>query len=177
MPTVLSHPAVPLAIGLGLGTDIIPKHLIVAGILGSVLPDVDVLAFSFGIPYEDQFGHRGFTHSFVFAGFVALIGALLYRMVAMDFMKTFLFLLVSTSSHGILDAFTDGGLGIAFFWPFSVERYFAPFRPMKVSPIDAYAFLSRSGMQVLSSEFLWVWLPCGLLALGLAAYKPLSNRR
>src|SRR5215468_1372822 len=67
MPTIFSHPAVPLALGLGLGKKFIPTRLLLAGVVGSILPDFDVIAFRFGIPYEDQFGHRGFSHSFFFA--------------------------------------------------------------------------------------------------------------
>ena len=39
-----------------------------------------------------------------------------------------LYLFLSTASHGVLDALTDGGLGVAFFSPFDQTRYFFPFR-------------------------------------------------
>jgi inner membrane protein len=39
---------------------------------------------------------------------------------------------VATASHGILDAFTNGGLGVAFFAPFDKTRYFFPVTPMKL---------------------------------------------
>ncbi len=32
-----------------------------------MLPDADVLSFNFGVAYGNVFGHRGFTHSLVFA--------------------------------------------------------------------------------------------------------------
>ena len=41
------------------------------------------------------------------------------------------------ASHGLLDALTDGGLGAALLWPFSDERFFAPWRPLPVAPIGA----------------------------------------
>jgi inner membrane protein len=53
-----------------------------------------------------------------------------------------------TASHGILDAFTNGGLGIALFSPFDNSRYFFPFRPIQVSPIGA-GFFSMRGLRVL----------------------------
>ena len=68
-----------------------------------------------------------------------------------------------TASHGILDAMTDGGRGIAFFAPFDDTRYFLPFRPIKVSPIGI-AFLSTRGLAVLWSELLWVWIPATIIA-------------
>jgi inner membrane protein len=69
-----------------------------------------------------------------------------------------------TMSHAVLDAFTDGGLGVAFFAPFSNERYFFPFTPIRVSPIGA-GFFSPRGMETLRNELLWVWAPCVAIAL------------
>src|SRR2546425_8067967 len=42
----------------------------------SLVADVDVLAFRFGIPYSDPFGHRGATHSLVFAVLAGTVTAL-----------------------------------------------------------------------------------------------------
>ncbi len=74
------------------------------------------------------------------------------------------FILV-TASHGMLDAMTDGGLGIAFFAPFDDTRYFFPWRPVLVSPIGIAPFFSRYGLDVLISECVWIWLPVGIIVL------------
>jgi len=74
-----------------------------------------------------------------------------------------LYFFVVTASHGILDAMTDGGRGIAFFAPFDTTRYFFPWRPVRVSPISIRAFFSARGLQILSSELLFIWLPTTLL--------------
>lgn len=66
------------------------------------------------------------------------------------------------ASHGLLDAFTNGGLGIAFFSPFDPRRYFFPWRPVQVSPIGM-AFFGRWGLRVLRSEVVWIWLPLAAL--------------
>jgi inner membrane protein len=161
MPTILSHPAVPLALSLGLGGDVISKRLLIVGALGSILPDMDVLAFTFGIPYEHELGHRGMTHSFVFAALVALMGACAKRILHTTFVRALFFLFVATGSHGILDAFTDGGLGVAFFWPWSERRFFAPFQPIRVAPIGISDFIPHA-RGVLFSELSWVWIPCAL---------------
>jgi inner membrane protein len=58
----------------------------------------------------------------------------------------------------LLDALTNGGLGVALFAPFSNERFFFPWRPIEVSPIGA-GFFSARGMRVLLSEARWIWLP------------------
>jgi len=175
MPTLFTHPAVPLALGLGLGARIVSRRLLLAGVALSILPDLDVLAFQFAIPYAAGFGHRGFSHSFIFAALVALLGALLLRRYPERFVPSLLFLLVAAASHGVLDALTNGGHGIAFFWPFSLERYFAPVQLIEVSPLSAGRFFSPRGITVLVSEFLWVWLPCIGLYTALAAYRYLVS--
>jgi inner membrane protein len=168
MPTILTHPAVPLALGLGLGRDIIPGRLLLAGMIASDLPDLDVIAFRFGIPYASPFGHRGFSHSIAFAIIVALLGTFAARWFQASPGVVFGYLFLAAASHGILDCFTNGGLGIALFWPFSSERYFAPFQPIEVSPLGVGNFLSRRGLSVIASELLLVWVPCALMATALA---------
>ncbi len=167
MPTVFSHPAVPLVLRAGLGRDIVPLRLLVAGILASALPDLDVVTFRFGVPYWGDLGHRGVSHSLVFAALVALAGASAHRALRSGFARAFLFLFVSTASHGVLDALTNGGVGVAFLWPWSGHRYFAPdaLRVIAVSPIGLAGFLSSRGLAVIGSELRWIWLPA--LAAGL----------
>jgi membrane-bound metal-dependent hydrolase YbcI (DUF457 family) len=75
MPSIISHPAVPLALALGLGPQVVSERLLLAGVAASVVPELDVVAFRLGIPYADDLGHRGFTHSLLFAAFVALAAA------------------------------------------------------------------------------------------------------
>ena len=171
MPTVLTHPAIPLAIGLGLGRDVVPTPLLIAGVAVSVMPDLDVLAFRYGISYASNFGHRGFSHSLLFAAALALFGSGAFRYFQTSFGRVFWFLFLAAASHGFLDAFTNGGLGIAFLWPFTPERYFAPVQVIQVAPIGITKFLSLRGVSVLISEILWVWIPCIIIGIGLHAMK------
>jgi inner membrane protein len=64
-----------------------------------------------------------------------------------------------TASHGVLDAMTDGGLGVAFLSPFDPTRYFFPVHPVMVSPIGFGAFFTGDLGRVLASEVQWIWLP------------------
>ena len=175
MPTILSHPAVPLAIGLGLGRRTVPKTLLLAGVIVSVLPDFDVIGFRLGIPYSSELGHRGFSHSLFVAAIVAFFGALFLRRYKIRFSSAALFLFVSMASHGLLDTFTTGGKGIGLLWPFSSARFFAPYQVIKVSPISNTRFLSGRGFSVLSSELLWVWLPAAALGLLLFSIRKLRR--
>jgi inner membrane protein len=59
----------------------------------------------------------------------------------------------------VLDAMTNGGIGIAFWAPFDGTRYYLPWRPIVVSPLGVSRFLSPWGVAVMVSEVLWVWLP------------------
>lgn len=139
------------------------------GCAASVLPDVDSLGFAAGIPYGHTFGHRGFTHSIFFAAAVALLCVPFAQRLGAAPAATFGFVLASLASHGILDAMTTGGLGVAFFSPFSNGRYFLPWRFIHVSPIGVAPFLSSRGLEVLRSELLWIWTPAAVLALVAAA--------
>jgi inner membrane protein len=185
MPTLLTHPAIPLALGLGLGGKTIPRRLLVAGMVASMLPDLDVLAFRFGFAYASAFGHRGFSHSLLFAASMALLGACAWRWWRVSFGLAGCFLFISMASHGVLDAFTNGGFGVAFFWPLTHQRFFFGAQVIEVSPLSVSRFLSERGAAVLASELLWVWLPCLALAGGFAAIRlrltsyarPQSGRR
>lgn len=171
MPSILTHPAVPLALGLGLGGALVPRRVLLAGVVLSVLPDLDVVAFALGIAYESVLGHRGFTHSPCFAASMAALVTGAMRAPGSRPGRVFAFLFVAGASHGVLDALTNGGLGIAFLWPFGAERYFLPWPVIEVSPIGVARFLSARGLQVLVSECLWVWLPSLLLLALLAAAR------
>ena len=164
MPTILTHPAVPLALAIGLGGSRVSKRLLLAGVAGSMLPDIDVVAFHFGVEYADALGHRGITHSIFLALLVAALGASQHRTLRASFSLSFNYLFLSIGSHGLLDALTNGGLGIALLWPFSAERFFAPWQFIEVSPIGLSAFLSARGAVVLWSELCWVWAPLAVIA-------------
>ncbi len=164
MATIISHPAVAFSLIPWFRVLHRSWPVLAAGMLLTVLPDIDVLAFRFGIPYTHVLGHRGLTHSIFFA--VVASGAfayVLYRARGGGIAALWLYLFVCAVSHGLLDALTDGGLGVAFFAPFSNERYFFPFRPLAVSPIAAELFFSPRGLRVLQTETVWLWIPAALL--------------
>lgn len=176
MATPLSHLAVPLALSVALGPDIVPPGLMALALACAVLPDIDALGLWLGIPYAHPFGHRGFTHSLPFAAALAGAGTLLAPALDSDPLTMFGVLLVSAASHGLLDGLTNGGLGIAFFSPFSQRRSFLPWRVIEVSPLRPSALFSRHGFAVLRSEMRWVWLPCLALAVLGVALRGLAGR-
>lgn len=148
------------------------KWLLLLAILSSVLPDLDVLTFNFGIPYSHPFGHRGFTHSIVFAIIWAILLMLLFG--KQNRVLWFIVIFFSTVFHGILDAMTTGGKGIGFFIPFNNERFFFPFRPIQVSPLGIEKFFSEWGIQVILSEVKYILIPCIIVLLILRLIKKKS---
>jgi len=135
--------------------------------LCAMLPDIDVIGLRLGVPYDSLFGHRGCTHSILFAGLVAVAVSLPFwnRSKTGESWQTLACVFAATVSHGLLDALTNGGLGVAFFAPFDDTRYFFPVTPIEVSPLRASAFLTARGVSVLASEMMWVWCPAALAAV------------
>jgi inner membrane protein len=121
----------------------------------SLAPDLDVIAFRLGIPYAAPLGHRGAAHSLCIAVALASIAVLATRRRGEPGMLTRLWALcaVVAVSHALLDTLTDGGLGVALFWPISNRRYFAPWRPIPVAPIGARMLTAR-GLDVVMMEAL-----------------------
>lgn len=167
MASPLSHTVAALSIGTCFYQPQISKRVWVAGVVCSMVPDLDVIGFRFGVQYGDFWGHRGFTHSLVFAsllgGVVALI-AFQRGVAGIERFPLFAYLFLVIASHGVLDAMTNGGLGVAFFSPFDNTRYFLPWRPVRVSPIAITRFFTTRGFAILESELLWIWLPAILFA-------------
>ena len=180
MPTVFSHALVAVAAGhVGASKPQLARFWILA-IGCSLVPDADVLGFWLGIPYAHPLGHRGFFHSPFFGVMVGLFVTLLFFKDTPAFSRPwwryFIFFSLITASHGVLDALTDGGLGIALLAPFDNDRYFLPWRPILVSPIGPGDFFSARGLATLRSEMLWIWLPF-LLLTGLALYWRIRRAR
>lgn len=113
----------------------------------SMLPDADVIGFKLGIRYADPWGHRGASHSLLIAVCVGLACGVLGRTWRLPFWRTTGFAALTVASHGLLDALTDGGRGIALAWPVSIHRFFAPWRPIPVAPIGL-GFMSSAGLRV-----------------------------
>jgi inner membrane protein len=130
-----------------------------------MLPDLDVIGMKYyGIDYKDCFGHRGVFHS-IFVAFIAAL-VLLMLLKVFDRIQGFKLnkdclwgLFLGISSHGLIDALTNGGLGVAVFWPVNCHRYFFPVRPIEVSPLSVSRFLEQ-GIFIMQNEFYYIWVPC-----------------
>jgi inner membrane protein len=167
MASAVSHAFVAVALGSAYARHPMPWRFWVLSIICSILPDADVIGFTLGVPYSSLWGHRGLSHSLCFAFVLSLcVVSLAFRqhvVFSWPWWSDVLYLFVVTASHGVLDAITDGGRGIAFLAPFDTTRYFFPWRPVRVSPISIGAFFSAWGLQILGTEVVFIWLPTTLV--------------
>ena len=142
------------------------------GAIGGALPDVDVIAPITGWrALEWLGGHRAFTHSFLFAGMLGIVLALVVRQSSEPtnpppLGRLWLVFACATASHGALDSLTTYGQGITFLAPFDWTRYTAPWHPLDP---DGAAAGSRGVVPRLvlgfANEAIWVWLPAAVIAL------------
>jgi inner membrane protein len=176
MPTVITHAVV----GAAISTLVRPSgsRLLAACAACAVIPDLDAIGHWLGAPWGHVLGHRGITHSLAFAAVLAaVVVALRFRDDRRGRLRLWLVLAAATTSHGVLDAMTDGGLGIAFLAPLDDARYFLPWRPIPVSPIGVSRFLGARGAAVLRAEAVMIWLPSLVLALAVTIWRRRRRRR
>ena len=176
MASAFTHAVAALAIGTAFPKPERPARFWLLGAAGATIPDLDVIGYALGVPYDSMFGHRGITHSLAFAALYAAVCLLAFRGVP-ERMRVWLYLFLATASHGMLDAMTAGGGGIAFFAPFVNERYHFPWRPILVSPLNPGRFFGARGLRILANEFVWVWLPSLAFTLVVTAAKRCAVRR
>ena len=99
MPTVLTHALLPVAAGIALGRSRVPPRLVAVGMAAAMLPDADVAMFALGIDYAHAFGHRGASHSLVFALACGLLAACFARILKAPPLTALLFVALSAASH------------------------------------------------------------------------------
>lgn len=167
MPSAFSHAIASVALGRAYTTRKLPLRFWVLSAGCALAPDLDVAFNRLGIGYSELLGHRGITHSILFA--IVLSGGVLllaFRrpITGLNRVALFLYFFLVTASHAILDAMVDGMVGVAFFAPFSSARYFLPWRPIVSSPIGM-AFFTSDGATVLMNEFVYIWVPSLIVIL------------
>ena len=137
-----------------------------------IIPDLDVFSTA---AYGSTLGHRGITHSLLFALVLGIVAASMTcrRLQTSWWSLAFLFFVV-VASHGLLDAITRGGETIQFFWP--LQARYGNWGPIPVSDISVELPDPRYSRAV-RSELLWVWLPIILLVGAVTAHRRLQGPR
>jgi len=169
LPSAITHAVVGISTGLAISKGKAPKRFWVLSMICPMLADLDVLTFKVGISYASLWGHRGLFHSLFFSAlfgfFIATVFFRKYEVFSKGWLVYSLYFSAVTSTHGVLDAFTNGGLGVALLSPFDDKRYFFWATPISVSPLSVKAFFGGRGPGILKNEFMWVWLPSLFMAL------------
>lgn len=162
MPSIFAHALAGAALGTAFSPPNAPRRFWIAGALCAALPDIDAVGRPFGnLALETAFGgHRGLTHSVAFAivvGAAVAWGA--FRESRWKGMRARLwaYFALAIASHGVLDAFSSIGRGVAFFAPFSWTHFAFVWRPLgDVGP-------GPRGPErlpaMLGNELFWVGLP------------------
>ena len=121
----MSHAVVASSLGAaGAPERPMPARYWVTLAIVAAMPDADVIAFWLNVDRGHILSHRGLTHSLPFA---AIVAALLVRLLFRgrewhaSWARLWAIYFVAMASHGVLDAFTNGGQGIAFFAPLSAR--------------------------------------------------------
>ncbi len=141
-----------------------------AGILAT-FPDIDVLSTA---AYGTILGHRGITHTLIFALWVGfLVASLTFKPFQANLWALTAVFFLATASHGFLDALTRGGEAIPFFWPATEVRY-GNWGPIPVADI-AIELPNPRRSRSIRSELVWICLPTVLIVVVLFAYR--SRRR
>ena len=118
----------------------------------AALPDVDAIGRPFGHgDIAALGGHRAVTHSVFFALAVAAVIALVTTRHEFESSRWRIgaYAAAVVLSHGLLDAFTTYGAGVAFLAPVSPQRWKSPWHPFTD----------------LTSEVVLIWLPAVLMYL------------
>ena len=159
MPTIVSHSLIGIFASKIFKISNKPKFWVLS-IICPALPDIDMIGYYLGIPYDHLFGHRGISHSIFFAlliGFVVYF--LFFRKENLSRSKSliiFIYFSFITMSHGLLDMLTDATHGIPFFAPLDNTRYFFPYRPINAPSLDVEYFLREQLLEVLVGEVILI---------------------
>jgi inner membrane protein len=162
MPTFVGHSMVGLSVCVPLQRTPLGKVMsfpcwLALMVIVSLLPDLDVLMLRW-FPYSHPLSHRGLGHSLLFALVVAFCITMSCNLAGILHGKLFTFILVwllvasVMGMHGLLDALTDGGLGIGLLSPLNLRRYFFPIRPIPVALLSPADMLSPYMLHVYTVE-------------------------
>jgi inner membrane protein len=150
MASAITH----FVVGAAVGMTAMPAGrwgMAVTAGLWAVAPDLDSWAVApFGVERGTFFAHRGFFHSAFFLTMAAFAAAWATRR-GRGWVGRGALWACAAVTHPLLDMLTDGGTGVLLLFPFSSERWFFPWRPIRVSPLSILRFFDRAG-EILASE-------------------------
>ena len=162
MPSIFAHAVAGAALGSAFAPARATRRVWIAAALCAALPDLDALGRPFGNLRIEAIlgGHRGFTHSVAFAAVLAaFITWGFFRQSQWKGVRPWLWatFFIATVSHGVLDALSTIGDGVAFWAPFSRTHYEFTWQPL--GEIGPGPRGPERGLAIVANELLWVGLP------------------
>lgn len=171
MPSIFAHTVAGAALATAaFSPRPAPRRVWIAAAILAAVPDVDAIGRPFGnLAIEAPFGgHRGFTHSVMFAlvfGAITTWGFFRAPEWSGLHRRLFLALALAIASHDVLDALSTIGNGVAFWAPFSWTHYEFVWQPL--GEIGPGPRGQERAFDIVANEVIWVGLP-SLTVLALA---------
>jgi len=159
MPSLFGHAVAGLALTSAFHGDRLPRRTWALAATCAMAPDLDWFVSLLNLHRGHVLNHRGAAHSLFGAVVIAALVFLAAYRRDQRRPVVWLCLTLAALSHGLLDACTSGGVGVALFMPFSETRWACLWQPGWVAPLPlgrehVYTFLDS-----LWNEAAWIGLP------------------
>lgn len=166
MPSILGHTFAGLAVSAAFTGGRPGRRTWMLATACAVAPDLDWFTGFLPLAEGSGLAHRGMSHSLLAAGLLAATAMAVGFRAELRSPRLWACMASAAFSHGLLDACTFGGTGVAFLLPFSDARFVCAWQPMFVSPIPLSGRLLEWLLLSLGTEALWIGIPA-LLAFTL----------
>jgi inner membrane protein len=153
VPTPVSHAAVGFAIAAWTQQRPPTRRVCLVAAACAVLPDIDY--------FEWPLAHRSLTHSLAFAIAAAAAATFIFfrgPQWSRQRARVAVSLAVAALSHGFLDALSSYSYGVAFFAPFSQQRYRFAWTPLRSSTTSLAGQLLQEALVLFLPAVLLAWL-------------------
>lgn len=153
VPTPISHAAVGFALAAWTQPGAPTRRVCFVTAACAALPDIDVMGWPLHLSTTSLFAHRAITHSIAFALVIAALVAWTQRRT-----RLFPVFVLALLSHSILDALSTYSLGLAFFAPFTMQRYRFQWTPLGNPSGELAGQLVQEAVVVLLPALVIAWL-------------------
>ena len=176
MPSLLGHAVAGLAITSACSDGRLPRRTWPLAAVCAVAPDLDWFVSLANVHRGHFLNHRGVAHSLTAALVLAGAAFVLGFRPERRRHRVWLCLALAALSHGLLDACTSGGVGVALFAPFSDTRWACLWQPGWVAPLPLNPEHTNTFLASLWSEAFWIGLPALVVTLGSRLIRQVSLR-
>jgi len=176
MSSLFGHAMAGLAISAAYTQGRPPRRVLALATACAMAPDLDWFTAFFPAAEHSTLAHRGLSHSLLAALLLAAGAMFLGFRPQLRSPRHWACMLTAAFSHGLLDACTFGGTGVAFLLPFSDVRFVCAWQPIFVSPIPLSGRLLDWLLFSLGTELVWIGIPAALILMAPRAIQWLRLR-